>query len=272
MLIESDRPTRHDMQVWHTQARYDRATAGSSRLDRLERDAIAAIHAWAGDGPGVVSTSWGKDSVVVAHIAMTAGIRQPIVWVRSDPFETPECEQVRDQFLQMWPEAAALYSERSVPLRNPKRGEPGHATHHLGGGRGQDVLGECITEPRHMSGVRAQESRVRDISIASRGLVTTNTCRPIGRWTGPDVFAYLTRHQLPIHPVYAMTLGGVLDRQWVRTHPLCQHVKHTKTDVAHWEDTYYRDVITAALNLRAAWRANGDPRGGTNPLLSSDKP
>ena len=33
-----------------------------------------------------------------------------------------------------------------------------------------------------------------------------------------------------------------------------------------------KDVITAALNLRAAWRANGDPRGGTNPLLYGDQP
>lgn len=261
MLIDSPRITAHDRQIWQSHHRYDRILSGDHRWPSREQAASEAIRQWWATNPdGVCSTSWGKDSVCVAHLVVATGLPIPIVWVRSDPFETPECEHVRDAFLAAHP--GVEYREISVPLRNPKRGEPGHEAHVLNGTGRQDVLAEAIPTG-YISGVRADESRIRTMSIAHRGLVTRRTCRPIGRWTGADVFAYLHRHDLPVHPAYAMTLGGYRDRQWLRVHPLCSNLPGAhRTDHATWEDTYYKDVIQAALDQRRAWREAGDERGG----------
>ena len=68
------------------------------------------------------------------------------------------------------------------------------------------------------------------------------------------MFAYLHRENLPVHPVYAMTYGGVLDRRWLRVHPLCsappaRSAVHGR-DMTTWEDDYYGDVIRAAHKAR----------------------
>ena len=42
------------------------------------------------------------------------------------------------------------------------------------------------------------------------------SCQPNGHWSARDVFAYLNAHDLPVHPAYAMTFGGALDRGRLR--------------------------------------------------------
>ncbi|APT92900.1 hypothetical protein CPHO_08375 [Corynebacterium phocae] len=216
-----------------------------------EHKALTRIREWADSGPGVCSVSWGKDSTVVAHLTAISGVDVPIVWVRSDPYEMPESEDVRDAFLTMHPNIR--YEERVATLRNPKRGEPGYEQHQMNPNRKhQDVLKENITE-RYISGVRAQESRMRRQSARWHGAVSKNTCRPILDWTGEDVFAYLAAHNLPVHPAYAMSYAGTLDRRWIRVHPLCSHHEESGIhgrDMASWEDDYYGDYISRARNAR----------------------
>lgn len=261
MLIDSPRIDSRDRAAWLERARYDTLLARSNRLNRLEAKSISYVREWREAGDGIVSVSWGKDSVVAAHIALKVDPALRLVWVRSDPFETPECEQVRDAFLATHPECG--YEERIPHLRNPKRGEPGYVEHRENPDRkSQDVLGELIHE-RWISGLRGQESSMRRKSIAWLGVTTSRTSRPLAWWTGVDIFAYLHREQLPVHPVYAMSFGGALDRQWLRVHPLCSAIPNKDDrDIARWEDHYYGDHIQTALAQRAAWRAAGDPRGG----------
>lgn len=255
MLVDSPRLTAADRATWARLETYDAALGGDSYLmPRLEARAAAAVAEFAAAGDDwYVSTSWGKDSVAAAHIALKVVPDARVVWVRSRHFETPECDLIRDAFLALHPQAR--YEEVEVELRNPKRGEPGFDTRHLDPAADhQDILKETLTG-RYVSGLRAEESRMRRISIGHRGLVTPGTCRPIGHWDAVHVFAYAHRERLPVHPVYAMTMGGHYDRRWLRVHPLCQALPgesavHGK-DVAHWEDTYYPDVIAAARAARA---------------------
>ncbi len=269
MLIDSPRLSEADRQAWERLERYDRALAADPRLDRLVGQAREAVAEFAAGGDFSISVSWGKDSVCAAHIALGVVPDARVVWARSKDFETPECEQVRDVFLAMHPHAR--YEEILVELRNPKRGEPGFDARHLDPHADhQDILKENLTG-RYVSGVRAEESRIRRISVAHRGLVTRNTCRPIGHWTAIHVFAYLARENLPVHPVYAMTVGGKLDRRWLRVHPLCAAPPALSavygSDTAEWEDHYYADVIAAARAARAhRWAtahqaADAPPRG-----------
>lgn len=51
----------------------------------------------------------------------------------------------------------------------------------------------------------------------------------------------------PVHPTYAMTYAGRLDRRWLRVHPLrstgpARSVVHGR-DMDGWEDAYYPDLI-----------------------------
>lgn len=256
MLIDSPRLTSADREHWQRLEHYDDVLSRDPALDRLEAQAREAIRAFATAGECIVSTSWGKDSTVVAHLAATSGVDIPLVWVRARHFEMPECEQVRDAFLATHPDVR--YEERLVTLRNPKRGEAGHpaylAAKERGEAHSQDVLKEVIRE-RYISGVRAEESRIRAISIAHRGTATRHTCRPIGRWTAVHVFAYLYRENLPVHPAYAMTVGGQHDRRWLRVHPLCSAAPPRSAvhgwDMDAWEDRYWPDIIGAAHKARA---------------------
>jgi phosphoadenosine phosphosulfate reductase len=253
MLIDSPRLTARDREHWQRMEHYDDALSRDPRLDRLAEQARQAVAEFAAAGDFYVSVSWGKDSVVAAHLALQAAPGARVVWVRSRHFEMPECDLVRDAFLAAHPDAR--YEEIDVELRNPKRGEPGYDTRHLDPHADhQDVLKEELTG-RYVSGLRAEESRMRRMSIAHRGLTTPNTCRPIGRWDATHVYAYLHREELPAHPAYAMSAGGHYDRRWLRVHPLCSAPPARSAvhggDHAAWEDLYYPDVIEAALRVRA---------------------
>lgn len=261
MLIDSLRLTGRDRQHWaRIEEHYDGALAADPHLNRLEAQGVGAVREFAAGGDWYVSVSWGKDSVAAAHLALQAAPDARLVWVRSRHFEMPECEQVRDGFLRVHPHAR--YEEIEVELRNPKRGEPGYGTRHLDPSADhQDVLKEELTG-RYVSGLRAEESRVRRMSIGHRGLVTRNTCRPVGRWQATHIFAYLHREGLPVHPAYAMTAGGHYDRRWLRVHPLCSAPPSRSAvyggDHAAWEDLYYPDVIAAARAARAGmWARPG---------------
>src|SRR5690606_36769339 len=163
-------------------------------------------------GDWYVSVPWGKYYVAAANIALQVKPRAVRRWARAGRVEIPECEPVSDAFLRMHP--GALYTAIAYVFRVPLRFERGHDT-----APSQDALKETLTG-RYVSGLRAQESRMRRISIGHRVLVTPNTCRPIAHWYAVHVFAYLHREGLPVHPAYAMTAGGYSDRRWLRVHPL----------------------------------------------------
>lgn len=254
MLIDSPRLTARDRAAWARLEHYDDALARDPRLDVLERQGRAAVKEFAAVGDFYVSVSWGKDSVCAAAVALKEVPDARLVWVRSRHFEMPECDAVRDAFLAAHP--AARYEEIAVEMRNPKRGEPGYDARHADPHADhQDVLKENLTG-RYVSGLRAEESRMRRTSIGHRGLVTPNTCRPIGRWDATNVFAYLHREQLPVHPAYAMSAGGHYDRRWLRVHPLGSAPPPRSAvhggDPAAWEDLYFADVLAAARAARAA--------------------
>lgn len=250
MLIDYYTLTDQDRDHWAQLERYDRALARA--LNRKVADAINTIRAFRQAHPDAIcSTSWGKESMVVAHLTRRADPSIPLVWVptiRADgiSYESPPTYTVRDAFLNVYPGA---YQERATVARNPKRGDPNYHPDQYSDPqyRSQDVLGEAITEP-YISGVRAEESRIRAISIGHRGTTTARTCRPIGRWGTTEVFAYLAAHNLPVHPAYAATYGGLLDRRWLRVHPLRGKPPARSTiygrDMDDWEDQYFPTLTT----------------------------
>lgn len=235
-LIASPRHSREDVEHWKKMEAFDAVLARSDALTRKEEKALQAIRRFVQGGPCYVGVSWGKDSVVVAHLALRAGVG-PLAWFPAGIIENPDCAAIRDAFLRMFPDAQYIEIEASGPIVGPD------ITGHDGAQREFEIASRSLGE-RYISGVRAEESQVRSLRMKRWGASTTNTCAPIGWWKGEEVFAYLHKYNLPVHPAYAMTFGGVLDRKRVRVGTIGGY-RGTGRGRKEWERHYYGDVLEA---------------------------
>lgn len=240
MLIDSRRITPDDRRRWELDNRVDKLNArpDNDRLNSLEAMAEETVTSFveAREGAVYCGVSWGKDSVVVAHLVRLFVPAVPLVWVRVRYVENPDCHAVRDAFLREYP---GPYDEIVV--------EPG-----VNRSGGTSLLGFAEARRRHgdayLSGVRAQESGDRKLRMMRSGTDTKNTCAPIGWWTALDVFAYIERHLLPVHPAYAMTMGGVLDRTKLRVSSLGGG-RGTGMGRREWEMRYYAREMAELMRL-----------------------
>ncbi len=257
MLIRVPQHSSRDLEVWERESRADPIVARSARhRARVERAQDALADFLAG-GPCYVGVSWGKDSVCVAHLAITVAPDVPIVWVHRDPMDVPYCDLVEARFSACFPDAQIhTIRIRCVPGRREGADESWWAAKADDTPDYSDYpkqIGFRIAAqrfgPRYVSGVRADESSARRVSIRSRGLSTRNTCSPIAHWTGADVYAYLHSHGLPIHPSYAMTMGGLLSRDRIRVGSIGgPHGRgHGR---AEWERHYYGWYLSQIMRER----------------------
>lgn len=250
MLIPSPRHTPQDLAAWAQLERYDAKLAALGRLDQIEAKAVDTIRAFAAQAPHpYASLSWGKDSVVVAHLTHLADPTIPLKAVRVADWEPPETDWTRDAYLATHPETR--YDEAIYNGTVPQRGEPGFEAVHSDPNRKPTNIMKLIPGD-YISGVRAEESRMRAQSLQWHGISTSHTCRPIITWTATDVFAYLYSRGLPVHPTYAMSYGGHMDRRWLRVYILgSTKPSLARRDSASWEDHYYGDVLATARANRA---------------------
>ena len=228
-LIASPRHTRADLEHWRRCESMDDvylARCGAA-LDRREAEAADAIARFA-DRPCYVGTSWGKDSIVVAHLARESGL--PLAWIRVAGVENPDCPFVRDAFLVRFPDVRYDEIEATSGAAKGKR------TSAIGFAEASRRHGD-----RYISGVRAEESASRAMSAAVHGVATDRACRPILRWSSVEVFAYLRRHDLPVHPAYACSMGGTLERGRLRVGAIGGD-RGTGRGRAEWERRYYPEI------------------------------
>ena len=242
-LIPSARHSPEDLRHWHRLEAIDRRLAGSTTLTRKTMQALDDIAAFFEAGPCYASTSWGKESTVLVHLVASLGLDIPIVSMRWPQVDNPDSALVRDAMLDRFPHLD--YREFSEPVAwDEKAGD-------WLGPSGLDYfrpVREAMGD-RRISGIRADESRARKMRLKRWGIATAHTCAPLSRWTGPDVFAYLARHDLPVHPAYACTWGGTLDRERVRVDVL-GGVTGTGRDRVEWERRYYSAEMMAQDRIK----------------------
>lgn len=231
-LLPSSRHTSSDLERWATLERYDRTLGAGSRMRRRAEAARDELIGFVEAGPCYCGVSWGKDSVVVAHLVQLVAPHVPLCWVRVEGKSNPDCPAVRDAFLAMHP--GAIYDEIEAP--RPERGLTSSAGFAVADARHGD---------RYISGVRAEESSTRTLRTRRWGCSTKRTCAPIAWWTHQEVFAYLAHHGLPVHPAYAMTYGGALDRSEVRVAAI-GGLRGRGRGRAEWEAHYYPEVFEYA--------------------------
>ncbi|HAM59681.1 MAG TPA: hypothetical protein DCQ64_31435 [Candidatus Rokubacteria bacterium] len=235
-LVDSHRLTDEDRAAWPALIRRYRQPAW--KVDDRARLAQAAIRRFLAAGPAHVAVSWGKDSVTVAHLTRSVSPDVPMAWLRLTGIENPDCFSVRDAFLDRWPSNYVEFDDDSCAPDYPNLAPWARVVRAVG-----DTIGS-----RRVMGIRAAESGTRQISAAVHGVATNLSCRPILRWSTPEVFAYLLRHDLPIHPVYAMTHGGRLDMERLRV-DFIGDVTGRDGGRLDWERHYYSDRLDRQLPM-----------------------
>jgi phosphoadenosine phosphosulfate reductase len=250
VLIRHPRQTSRDLAQWAKWEREDEINASLPRMAAIEAQALADLRAFAAAGPCWVGTSWGKESTIVAHLAarLLPDVQIPVVWFRPRPNVNPDCLPVRDAFLQAWP---VVYEEVDcvIPLVNGEWGidegyDPHWVRYHVG-------------HPRHVLGLRAEENMTRQLRMRRWGTTTANTCAPLGFWRGADVYAYLHKWELPVHPAYACCRGGLVDRVRLRVAALGGE-EGTGHGRAEWERIYYgADLDRAKIQAMQSAAASG---------------
>lgn len=213
MLIASQRHSAEDLVAWRAAEEVDALLAATAKMRQLEERALGALREFGDCGAYFVGVSWGKDSVVVAHLLHRLGRADtPLIWFPAGRIENPDCVVVRDEFLRRWP---LPYREIDAAPEGPIDDVHGHD-----GAQREFEHASRQAGPRYVSGVRAKEAGIRKKRMMQWGESSPNTCAPIGWWPTKYVFAYLHKHGLPVHPMYACTIGGVYDRERLRVSTL----------------------------------------------------
>lgn len=235
-LIPSSKHTRADLDAWERFAETCSLRIGSADYERRKDIARNAVTSAEVD---YVSVSWGKDSVVLAHLFLTLRPRIPIVHISIDPWETDDTLEVRDVMLDAY--------------------EADYREYHLWVG-GEDTtyspalmfsLASKEIGPAYASGLRGDESLERARRLQYTGEVSRNVCTPLIRWDGFDVFAYAMEHGLPIHPSYAFLMGGTLSPERCRVAEM--NIDGRGNGFGRDERTarYYGAELATALRLAA---------------------
>jgi phosphoadenosine phosphosulfate reductase len=249
MLIESARHTSRDLELWAELETCDRLHATSARHSKRVAESLDALRSFM-SRPCYVGVSWGKDSVVTAHLALSVRADVPMCWIRVEPIANPECVKVRDVFLSRYPRAN--YHEYEVRCRRDRFGWHASGTLEAGIAMSEDQFGI-----RRVLGIRGDESTGRSIRVKRWGLSSKNACAPLGRWSIGDVMSYLAMENLPVHPAYAMLGGGRWPRDRIRVASLGGR-RGDGCGRFEWEQEYYGDVLRRierdTLGVRASIR------------------
>jgi len=169
-----------------------------------------------------ISMSFGKDSTVMTHLLLQAIPDAPVIYVNCGEFdEWPDTPRVRDEFLRrvhcnfheiVAPSIFDLYITAGYVLTDYETGSK--AARQMWRIY-DDSLGKAITTRAKelgcdggFLGLRAAESinRTRLFNWKENPYYAESrkmwTCCPLEKWTARDVWAYITKNDLPYNDLY----------------------------------------------------------------------
>lgn len=230
MLIPSPRHTPADLALWRELEAADRAHGNRPQLAAKAERSLAVIREFVGAGPCYCGVSAGKDSVVAAALCRIVSDKIRLVHLKAVPCVNPDNAPVLAAL--PWPVTIVEIDYSAIDPRL----DPETEKDRIFFGAFRD-FGD-----RYVSGIRADESAVRKISLRHRGVSTARSCRPLGWWSVADVFGYLAANDLPVHPAYAMLGGGRWPRETLRVDELGGE-RGDNFGRSEWESEYYGDAL-----------------------------
>lgn len=203
---------------------------------RVER-ARAVLRDAASKGRLGVFTSWGKDSIVCAGLAIEALGRVPLLHLAST-YELPGNDETIDWFraradVVTVPPSRSLDDTiewlQEIGLNHERRADPGKAAKI---DRGRATAAEHGIEVQVM-GLRTDESKGRNASRSTRGLLYRTrsglwTCTPIADWHARDVWAFIVSRKIPYNrrvydaETHGMTRETIRNSGWLTTFGACE--------------------------------------------------
>lgn len=244
MLVQIDRHTEEDIILWDEYFIIDKLyyEMHYKRLQQKEEKTINNIINFAIDKNCYYGISWGKDSTVLSHLIFRSQIDLTGVHLYCHPSHNPYCDLVRDQFLDKF---GINYCEINVDYSDIyKQNLPDTLQDKLTDKRFYDGFkkAEQLFGPKHISGIRSEESGKRRIRSQTYGINTNNTSAPLSYWTNQEIFAYLSYYDLPIHPNYAMLGSGLFKRDKIRVAEIGD-ISGNGVGRRLWEEQYYGDIL-----------------------------
>ena len=259
------RCTARDWEIWQEWARVDAVWGATQAHQRRVITAIRSLEMFCAGPRGYVGISWGKDSTAVMLLCERIGIDWPLVHVVIEPVQHPDNERTRDAWFARYPKLADRYTEiriRCVPKPSTGRYDT-NAAYAQG-------FAECTRRfgTRYVSGVRADESGIRKMTVRRLGLGDGDdrTARPLGHWRGEDVFAFLREE--PLSPAYPCSMAGGFERRRVRVNNLWGLYGEEFGRREHEEMYYARDL----RRIEAQHRADVDAARSSRPEASPTLP
>ena len=245
MLIQSNRHLIQDLALWKEYALADACNSKAAKLEVKERTAIESIESFVARYPDcTASTSWGKDSVVMSHLIWRCAKQVPLMHLRPTN-HNPDCDLVRNAYLDRFNHAQ--YDEVKVDYSSVDRArltasEIDKATDYIW----YEAIKAYSQGRKYMLGIRADESTGRRIRMMVHGVESKVSLLPIGFWKTADVFAYLSKYDLPIHPAYACLGGGRWDRSRLRVAEIGD-TNGSGLGRTEWEMEYYPEVYNLGI-------------------------
>lgn len=227
MLIVTDRHTKADLELWADYKEADLCYYDTHNIQAKEKMALKILQEFR---PDYFSISWGKDSVVLAHLAFRYDKNSELAHF-THKADALYFDEVRDCFLSRYQMNYHEYSKDIKEIINEFYDFHKHNIKNLA----NRELGK-----KYVTGIRMQESAQRKITVRKNGLYSNNSCRPIAYWTDKEIFAYLAHYDLPVHPNYAMLGGGRFDRDKIRVGPMWMGSQYGNE---LWEREYYGDIL-----------------------------
>mgnify|MGYP001594860674 CR=1 FL=1 len=241
-LIITKRHTAADLRVWAEREQTDHVRERDPEpLNRKIKRSVGAIKDFLAAGTAYVGWSGGKDSTVVAHLTRTIDPTAPVVWLRIDPWPNPETGLVSGRLST--PIIEHIETVDSARLTTQDWLTTYERAWDLAWLQGLWEIKQQFG-PRYISGIRADESRDRARRCAQWGESTTNTCAPLAWWSVDDVYQYLYRFKLPIHPAYGYSGGGSWDRTALRVDAVGLY-SGIGMGRKSWEAIYYPEQLAA---------------------------
>lgn len=238
MLLPSNRFKKNDLEVWNEYEDVDFIHSESMTYKKRIAITEKAITRFINSGkPHFCGISWGKDSVVLADMFLKINPETNIIFVHQVDNMNPHSLDVMKSFLDFHNPKNFFeysYSYKDSDLTWFKNGKPN---------KWYRILEEINKKfGCHVTGIRPDESGKRAKRFKIFGMETINSFAPFQFMTHQEIFSYLAIHDLPIHPNYAMTLNGTLDRKRIRVAAI-GNKEGDGMGRTQWEKEYYPDIL-----------------------------